>query len=122
MDDQTGYYGQQFVEAVHVPSPRLQGREWVKSIIISQAEERNIDPSLPLAIAFCESGFRADAVNDNPTTGDYSVGVFQINLFGNLAKERPSEEWLKDARNNITWAFDKAQRDGGWQAWSCARR
>lgn len=42
------------------------------------------------AIALAESGGRTDAVNNNPGTGDYSVGLFQINYYGGLLQSRSS--------------------------------
>ncbi len=43
------------------------------------------------AIALAESGGRTNALNNNPSTGDYSVGLWQINYFGNLLPGRTSE-------------------------------
>ena len=43
------------------------------------------------AIAKNESGYNAGILNDNPATGDYSVGLFQINYYGNLAQSRTAE-------------------------------
>jgi len=54
---------------------------------------------------FKESSGNAGTVNDNPSTGDYSVGCFQINLYGANARNRPSEAWLKDAANNVSYAY-----------------
>lgn len=36
------------------------------------------------AVALAESGGHTGVVNDNPSTGDYSVGLWQINYYGNL--------------------------------------
>lgn len=40
------------------------------------------------AIALAESGGRTDALNNNPSTGDYSVGLWQINYYGPLQAAR----------------------------------
>lgn len=53
-----------------------------------------------------ESGNDPTNLNDNPSTRDYSVGCFQINLFGANALSRPSETWLKVASNNVSYAYD----------------
>lgn len=71
-----------------------------------------------LEIAKCESGLNPSAINDNPKTGDYSVGLFQINLYGDLAKERPSREWLLIPENNIQFAYELYLKRG-WGAWGC---
>lgn len=43
------------------------------------------------AVAQNESGFNAGILNNTPATGDYSVGLFQINYAGNLAPSRTQE-------------------------------
>lgn len=43
------------------------------------------------AISKQESGFNAGILNDTPATGDYSVGLFQVNYYGNLAQSRTAE-------------------------------
>jgi hypothetical protein len=40
------------------------------------------------AIGGVESGWNTKALNNTPATGDYSVGVWQINYFGSLLAER----------------------------------
>jgi hypothetical protein len=52
-----------------------------------------------------ESGNNPKTLNDNPATGDYSVGCFQINLLGNLRYTRPSEESLYDPQVNVAYAY-----------------
>jgi hypothetical protein len=51
-------------------------------------------------------------VNDDPSTGDYSVGCFQINLIGNMRATRPPEEWLKVAENNVSYAYKMYSEQG----------
>ena len=57
------------------------------------------------AIARAESGLNPNALNDNPATGDYSVGCFQVNIYGANARSRPSEAELKDPQTNVAWAY-----------------
>lgn len=81
-----------------------------------------------------ESSNNPDNHNDTPSTGDYSIGCFQINLQGydNLrAKYRDStlmgyvgpatveglEPWLKIAENNVKVAHHM-WRSSGWGPWS----
>lgn len=45
-------------------------------------------------------------INDNPNTGDYSVGCFQINLIGDMRKSRPPEPWLLQPENNVRYAYE----------------
>lgn len=73
-------------------------------------------------IIFCESGRNPRVVNDNPNTRDYSVGLFQINLFQSLEAIRPSEEWLKNPINNVNYAY-RLYQQFGWTPWKqCAAR
>lgn len=57
-----------------------------------------------LAVAQAESGLNPGNLNNNPATGDYSVGCFQINIYGANARTRPSEGELKNAAVNVAWA------------------
>jgi hypothetical protein len=79
------------------------------------------EPEKAVSVALCESTLDPTIVNNNPDTYDYSVGLFQINLFGELAKNRPSEEWLKDPDNNIAYARKMYLKEG-WTPWSCSRQ
>ena len=69
-----------------------------------------------LRIVFCESGRNPRIINDTPRTRDYSVGLFQINLFHLLENMRPSEEWLKNPINNVEYAY-KLYQNHGWNPW-----
>lgn len=80
------------------------------------------DSDLALAVADCESHLRANAVGDGHLTfsvngREYgkSYGVFQIrHLVG-----RPEPEYLLDAKNNIDYAHEMYEKQGGFQAWTC---
>jgi|GEM_PF-1396322 len=74
-----------------------------------------------LSVMKGESGGNPNAINDNPRTRDYSVGLFQINLYGGLAKSRPSEAWLLIPENNIAYA-SRVWKNQGWTPWSYARK
>jgi len=81
----------------------------------------NEEPDFAVKMAKAESSMRAEVINDNPKTGDYSVGVFQINLYKDLAKSRPSVEWLQIPENNIQFAkglYDSCKTKTG-NGWKC---
>jgi len=60
--------------------------------------------STAIAVARAESGLNPGSLNDNPATGDYSVGCFQVNIYGANAASRPSEAALKNAAVNVAFA------------------
>jgi Lysozyme like domain len=43
------------------------------------------------AVGGAESGWNVNALNNDPATGDYSVGVWQINYYGDLMSSRTAE-------------------------------
>lgn len=59
-----------------------------------------------------ESGNNPLQINDNPRTGDYSVGCFQINLIGNMRHTRPPESWLLNPTNNVKYAYEMYSAQG----------
>lgn len=82
-------------------------QETVPVAATCQSEIAKYDWSQPVALAVstAESGLDPGAINNNPATGDYSVGCFQVNIYGALATTRPSEQELKDPVVNVAWAY-----------------
>lgn len=81
-------------------------------------------------IAVEESGGRTDALNNNPKTGDYSVGLWQINYYGALAPGRTAEYGSPaqlqadpnlDARAAVALLGDSTKGLSNWQADAVAR-
>lgn len=92
--------------------------EYYKDIIRSYDWNDEIAINIMLKESECD----ADVVNDNPVTKDYSVGLFQINLYGSNAKHRPSEEELKDPKTNIEFAYNLWKEYGFQSQWGVCRR
>jgi hypothetical protein len=76
------------------------------------------------AIAGVESGYSTNALNTNAGTGDYSVGLTQINYFGGLYAERaphigtPQQllaGGLTDQAKATAWLYRQAGGLGPWQ-------
>jgi len=76
------------------------------------------DAETAYEIMLCESKGNPEAHNFSHKTKDDSWGLFQINLYGELAKTRPSPEWLKIPENNIDYAY-KIYLENGWGQWTC---
>lgn len=84
-----------------------------------------------LAVARTESGGRPGALNPTAATGDYSMGLFQINMIGDLGKQRNAEylkkykdigykgpQSLYDPAINAAIAFDISKGGTVWSnAW-----
>jgi hypothetical protein len=74
------------------------------------------------AIAMAESGGTVSALNDNASTGDHSVGLWQINYFGDLAPDRIARYGSPKKLRNDPLANAKAAVDlyksGGFQPWA----
>jgi hypothetical protein len=75
------------------------------------------------AIAFAESGGNPSALNDNPSTGDLSYGLWQINMIGGMGPQRRSQfgissnSQLFDPLTNAKAAYD-VYKQQGFGAWS----
>jgi hypothetical protein len=79
-----------------------------------------------VAIAMAESGGRADAHNNNRSTGDDSYGLWQINMIDDLGPERrrsfriTSNSALWDPSTNAR-AARQVRNSQGFGAWSVYR-
>ncbi|MYE37957.1 MAG: lytic transglycosylase domain-containing protein [Candidatus Spechtbacteria bacterium SB0662_bin_43] len=90
--------------------------------VLSLVSQYDWDHQEALDVSFCESGRNPNAIFINYTTRDYSIGLFQINLFQDLARHRPSVEWLLVPENNVAYAY-KLWSEDGWRPWyNCAER
>lgn len=75
------------------------------------------------AVAMKESTGRPKAHNDNPSTGDNSYGLFQINMRGALGPDRleryglESYEDLFDPRTNAQIAYQMSEGGTNWGPW-----
>lgn len=68
--------------------------------------------STAIAVMEQESSRDPRIVNDNPNTGDYSIGCFQVNIIGDLKYSRPPEAQLKKPSVNVRWAYNKYVAEG----------
>ncbi|MYE38225.1 MAG: transglycosylase SLT domain-containing protein [Candidatus Spechtbacteria bacterium SB0662_bin_43] len=82
----------------------------------------------------CESGGNPDAVDKSAV--EYSVGLFQINIFAHRAELSTPEwvgagndggddriaQWLKVPLHNVMYADHLYREAGNWKAWSCANK
>ena len=85
-------------------------------------EQYDWNTTIAKAIMRAESGCNSQVVNDNPATKDYSVGLFQINLYGANAKHRPSESTLKIPEENVAYAYSLWKSSGFQSQWGVCRR
>jgi hypothetical protein len=75
------------------------------------------------AIGGPESGYDYTVINDTPATGDYSVGIWQVNYLGSLYAERSKqfgtpEQMVTDGIFRQAPAAYAIWREQGWMAWS----
>lgn len=78
------------------------------------AEIRKYDWDVNWAMSVMQKESSGDPGNHNfsHATKDDSWGCFQINLYGENARNRPSPEWLVVAGNNVKLAHEWYVRDG----------
>lgn len=74
-----------------------------------------------VAIAENESGFNAGILNNTPATGDYSVGLYQINYYGGLDQSRtaafgPPAELAANPQAQTDAAY-QLYKQSGWAPW-----
>lgn len=80
------------------------------------------------AIVFKESTNRPWAHNDNPSTGDNSYGLFQINMRGSMGPDRreryslSSNEDLFNPVINSQIAFKMSDGGKNWSAWTTQKK
>jgi Lysozyme like domain len=85
------------------------------------------DPAAALtaaAIVFSSENPAGNAglVNDTPATGDYSVGLFQINYYGNLLQSRTAQfgdpaTFAADPNLQVKAAIAMSSNGTNWQPW-----
>jgi hypothetical protein len=92
--------------------------------ILYQAGFRGKNLKEAWAVAMKESTGRPRSQNDNPNTGDYSHGLFQINMIGSLGPARLKQYNLdsnKDLFNPLTnakIAFHMSNGGKNWSGWN----
>jgi len=75
------------------------------------------------AVAMRESNGRPVAHNDNPSTGDNSYGIFQVNMLGSLGADRREKFGLAanadlfDPVTNAKVAFHMTKGGTDWSSW-----
>jgi hypothetical protein len=80
------------------------------------------------AVVMKESTRRPFAHNDNPSTGDNSYGLFQINMRGSMGPDRrekfglESNEDLFDPITNAKIAFRMSSGGKNWSAWTTHKK
>lgn len=66
--------------------------DWIYCVGVLELQNMDhADAEILAAIGGPESGYDYTVINDTPSTGDYSVGIWQINYYGSLYSERARE-------------------------------
>lgn len=122
-------------EAREIPSEAISDRDKIDQLIKKEFPAEEVAHARK--VVWCESRYNAQAHNQNPATGDDSVGLGQINLLGSLFEGRliraqylgyqgePTRaaltEWLKVPEHNIKYLASMSKTNG-WDAWSCDQK
>jgi len=107
------------------PSGKLSAKQMVQ--LLYNTGWRGNDLINALAVSFQESGWVANNLNPDASTGDESYGLFQINMIGDLGPARrekfglSSNNELYDPVKNAEIAY-KMWSEAGWQPWSSWKR
>ena len=100
-------------------SPITKEKDWVKSIIISTAEEFNISSGLLVDIAKCESGLNPEAKNPRSTAS----GIFQF-INSTFIHQAQAYGLPTDDKNDPVIQIKLAAnmiRDGGLHHWNASK-
>ena len=97
----------------------------IEGLWIQQGGDRSLAP-LMAAIAEAESGGHPFEINDTPSTGDYSVGLWQINYYNGLYADRaakfgPPESLRRDPAAQAR-AANSLLHSQGLSAWTTYTR
>jgi hypothetical protein len=81
------------------------------------------DTLIGAAVGMAESSLDLTVINDTPSTGDYSVGVWQINYYGSLYAGRAAEfgsprTLIAHGIQGQAEACYRVHLQQGWSAWS----
>lgn len=97
----------------------------IEGLWIQQGGDRSLAP-LMAAIAMAESGGKPYEIFDNPSTGDYSVGLWQINYYDGLYSDRAAKfgtpESLRRDPAAQARAANSILHSQGLSAWSTYTR
>lgn len=81
---------------------------------------------IAVAIAWAESGLDPNAVNNNPSTGDLSYGLWQINLYGSNYSRCTNLGWcpqtLTDPKVNAKAMASLSNKGTKWTDWTTYTR
>lgn len=99
------------------PTPTPDSIQVVQAIVKEFAPEGKYVVKEALDIAFCESGWRWDALNKN-TNGSTDHSAFQVN---SVHTKRYGQEYKTSLEENVRVAHALYKKQG-WNPWVCYRR